>query len=272
MYHIFKDLSVQLELESIINRKVDKTFLAKGGVSIIDLVDKLLREEMEYLKLFTDNPKIVQELIDCQQQQAEKVSESFGAIFKKQVGDDKKDLQEVMKNLEEQTNMTIWKALDKDRGKEKAVNIFQEIILQKMKNAANDELREELQKKTLLEIKADFILVDRIRVFFSTTPLLKLFTVFFLFATFIGAVALWEKYGQIMYAKVSIPFDFLTTSLGILYNDWRKGVDYATECSKQFSDKVKTAQGIVEDVESAYANGSSTEIQPSKSISHLVII
>ena len=75
MYRIFKDLSVQLDLESIISSN-GKDVLKNGRVSIIELVDKLSTAEMQYLDQILQNEiqgdlNLIQKLIDCQQQQGE---------------------------------------------------------------------------------------------------------------------------------------------------------------------------------------------------------
>ena len=268
MYRIFKDLSVQLDLESIISSN-GKDVLKNGRVSIIELVDKLSTAEMKYLDQILQNeiqgdPNFIQKLIDCQQRQGERVSKPFSAIFKKQVDDDKNELREAMTGLGEQTNMTIWKALEKDGGHKKAVDIFKKIILRKMMNPANKKIKGKLQKQTLLELRADFTLIDNIRVFLNTTPILKLFTLVFIIATISGAIALWETYGQERFANFGIPLGGILANVGALYNFYKKHFDYATECSGKFSDEIKTAQGVLGDVESAYANESDRGIQIEK--------
>ena len=162
----------------------------------------------------------------------------------------------------------IWKALVDDEKNKTAINIFEEIIYQKMmklKNASKNEDLVALQKKTLLEIKADFSTIENVRVFFSTTPFLKLVILLFLFATLSGAVVLWETYGELLYTKVAVSLGSVATSIGALYKLCQKGTDYVTNCADKFSDQIKTAQGIVGDVESTYVlNECNQQIQTEK--------
>jgi len=271
MYRIFKDLSLQLELESILLRK-DPKVLMNGKVSIIELVDKLSKREMKYLEEVAehvDDTDIVHRLIDYEERMGGQVSNSFSAIFKEQIKEDGKDLERAMLSLNENTNMTIWKALleEDDKCNTGAINIFQRIILEKMKHekCKEDEGKPlKMQKMTLRQLKAEFDLIEKMRVILFNMPLLKLFTLFFIVAIISGAVALWEKYGQEKFANFGIPLGGVTTGAVAVYNLYKQQIDYLTKCAEQFLDETKIAKGNEGDIESTYYINERIQIEKKK--------
>ncbi len=266
IFRIFKDLSDQLSLEEKIAEKFD---LKVGGLSMIELLKNLSTSEQNRLK--TDGGIDIEIMKEIREtllttKGGDRVSASFSNIFAEQMKKDARDLRDAERQIEKCAKTTICKTLltNSGGGRKQASNMLLEAVLKKIE-IANYDLKEEMMQRTLEENFRDHLsYLEKILVYVKSAPISSIFLIALLIAVFYGVVILWREFGDaiLKWLVGIIPSSFLVVFTAVL--KWSRHVTAQTkEFTAEFSDNVNKlkVQGAVSDIETAFTNEATTEIQ-----------
>ncbi len=259
MFRIFQSLNEQLEIEAKLMETRD---LREGGLSVIELFDKLSKAEKEYFNLLDidDVDAFVEDVRHIRTK--DQVSKPFNNIFAKQMKKDRDDLKKAEELLNESCNQTVWKSLNRKQ----TSNVFLQVPLTKINTAATQEEKEKMEKMNFDDIYNSW---DRLKVVFRSAPPYVWFLIIVSIAVpLVVELFLSKKYSEEVqdFINATGSISAVATTVVQFLISIRKASNIVRGGCEEFLNEIKTVQNLCQqetdsDVEAVLTNDSVANIQ-----------